>query len=236
MLPDFDNTQKWLNWFKTKRLYKIWVISPVILLVILVVLWNQLAELKKDLYTTRNELIPIKQLYPKLELSAAVAELIKSHKMLENEINLAKQKEIRKHFVPLSKDRVAIFQEEALNLANRHPNIDFEIEVLSDSPTNDLFRKAIELVDLFKGANIEAKYANTMFSSEHNVVIKYSEALPKDVVDEIDSLLRIVFKDTLYREFLKAGGKDRNSSIVIYFIGTPSFDNEGCVFYDTQIF
>jgi hypothetical protein len=35
MLPDFDNIQKWLNWLRTKRLYKLWVISPILFLLII---------------------------------------------------------------------------------------------------------------------------------------------------------------------------------------------------------
>ena len=201
MLPDFDNTQKWLNWIKTKSFYKIWIISPIVLLVIIGVLWNQRTNLKNDLDKTRNELIPIKQLYPKLELSAAVAKLIEDHNTLRTEVDLAKQQEIQKRFMALSQNRVTRFKEEALKLANRHPNIDFEIIVLSDSPTNDLFRKATELTNLFKGTNIKAKYANTVFSSRYNVVVKCSEALPKDIVNEIDMLLKIVFKN--YLDYVK---------------------------------
>jgi len=127
------------------------------------------------------------------------------------------------------------FKEEALKLANRHPDIYFEIHVLSDSPTRDLFRKAIELTDLFKGTNIKATYANTAISCEYDIVVKYSEALPKDIINEISILLKIVFRNTLYYEFLKPGGKDSDGIILIYFLGTPSFDDEGCVFYETPI-
>jgi len=202
MLPDFDNAQKWLSWLKARWFYRIWVISPIVLLVIIGVLSSQYTRLKNDLDKTKNELVPIKQLYPKLELSAAVGKLIEDHKILKNEIDIAKQKEMRKHFVPLSQNGVTRFKEEAMKLADSHSNIDFEIQVLSDSPTNDLFRKATELVNLFEGTSIEAKYANTIFSSEHNVVVRYSEALPRDVVNEINMLLKIVFKNTLHFEYL----------------------------------
>lgn len=83
MLPDFDNTQKWLNWIKTKRLYKIWLISPIVLVIVIILLWSQNARLKDNIEKTKNELIPIKELYPKLELSAAVAKLIENHNVIK---------------------------------------------------------------------------------------------------------------------------------------------------------
>ncbi len=236
MLPDYDNTIKWLNWLKTKRLYKIWMISPLVLLFIVGFLWKQNAELKNELDKTRNEIIPIKQLYPKLELSAAVAKLIENHNQLKTEIDIAKQKEVQRHFVPLSQNRAVQFKEEAQSLVSRYPHINFEFQVLCVNPSNHLFNKATELTDLFRTANIKAKYANTMFSSKYNVVIKYSEVLPQDMIDEIEQLLKIVFKNTLYFKSDKSSGKDSDGNILIYFLGTPSFDNEGCVFYEDSIF
>lgn len=235
MLLDFDNTQKWLNWIKTKRFYKLWIISPIVLVVILIALWNHNSKLKDKLEETKTELTPIKELYPKLELSAAVAKLIEDHNILKKEINLAKQKEIQKRFVPLCQTRVAEFIEEARNLVDSHSEVDFEVKVLSVNPSNDLFRKCTELKNLFRSASIKAKYASTVFSSKYNVVIKCSEALSRDVINEINQLLKIVFKNTLYFELLKPAGQDSDGNILIYFLGSPSFDNDGCVFYEKPI-
>ena len=236
MLPDYDNAQKWLGWIRTKWVFKIWLILPIVLSGVAFFLWRQNANLKEDLYKTRNEVIPIKELYPKLELSAGVAKLIESHNQLEAEVTLAEQKKVQTRFADLAENRVAEFVGKARDLVNRHTDIEFEFQVLSVNPSNDLFRKCIELTDLLGRAGIKAKYANTMFSSKHNVVIKCSEALPRDVINEIKELLKIVFKDTLHFEFLKPGGKDTDGSILVYFLGTPSFDNEGCVFYETPVF
>jgi hypothetical protein len=225
MLPDFDNAQKWLNWIKTKRFFKVWVISPILLSIIIIFLWKQNAKLKDDLEETRNEVAPIKQLYPKLELSAAVAQLIEKHNQLSAEVDLAKQKEGQKRFVPLSQNRVAEFGKKVRSFINRHPDLNFNVQVLSVNPSNDLYQKAIEFVNLFKSANVTAS----------NIVIKCSEALPKDVINELNQFLRIVFKNKLYYEILKSGGKDSDGDILIYFLGIPSFDSEGCVFYERPI-
>jgi hypothetical protein len=236
MIPDFDNTQKWLKWIKTKRFFKVWMISPILLSIIIIFLWKQNANLKVDLEKTRNEIAPIKQLYPKLELSAAVAQLIEKHNQLSAEVDLAKQKEEQKRFVPLSQNRVAEFRKKVRSFVNNHSDLNFNVQVLSVNPSNDLYQKAIELVNLFKSANVTARYANTMFSSKHNVVIKCSEALPKDVINELNQFLKVVFKNELNYELLKSGGKDSDGDILIYFLGIPSFDSEGCVFYETPIF
>ena len=114
--------------------------------------------------------------------------------------------------------------------------MNFEVKVLADSPGNDLYKKARELTDLFASGGIKAGYWNTAFSSEHNVVVRLSQALPREVISEINELLRIVFKNTLYFELLKPGGEDSDGNINIFFLGTPSFDNEGCVFYDSPMF
>lgn len=83
MLPDFDNTQRWLKWFKTKKLFKALIISPAILIIIIISLINSSNQLKDELEKLKTEIIPIKELYPKLELSAAVAQLLKNYSDLE---------------------------------------------------------------------------------------------------------------------------------------------------------
>jgi hypothetical protein len=169
-------------------------------------------------------------------LSAAVSKVIENYNQLKAEIDLAKKKAAQRNFVPLSQDHVDEFIKEARNLINRHRDINFNVQILCVDPSSNHFRKATELTNIFRSANIKAKYSNTMFSTEYNVVIKYSEDLPKDVVNEVQLLLKIVFKSTLYYEFRKSGGEDSKGNILIYFLGTPSFDNEGRVFYDTPIF
>jgi len=232
MLPDYDNSQKWLIWLKTKRFYKLWVISPILLCLVVLFLWKQNAKLKDDLNKTKREVAPIKQLYPKLELSAAVAQLMDNYNQLKAEADLVKQKEDQKRFVPLSQSRITQFRNNVRAFANRHADLNFVFKVNSVNPSIDLYRKATELVNLLKSADVIAKYANTMFSSTHNVVVKCSEALPKDAIDELNQILRIVFKNELYYELLKSGDKDSNGEILIYFLGHPSFDSEGCVFYE----
>jgi len=237
MLPDFDNTQKWLEWIRSKPLFTIiWSISPIALLIVAALLWNQNGKLKGELQKTRNDLIPIRQLYPKLELSAAVVKLLENHNQLKAEVDLAKQKELQKRFVSLSQNRVAEFEEGVHNLVTRHTDIKFQVKVNSVNPSNDLFRKCKELVGLFMAGGINAEYANTSFSSEHDLVIKCSEALKGEIVKEIGDLLEIVFKKPLHFEYLRSGGKEGDGVILIFFLGTPSFDNEGSVFYDTPTF
>jgi hypothetical protein len=86
-LPEFDNFQKWLNWFKTSPIYKFWLVLPIVLILWIGILHKENNFLRHKLSLIIAEITPIKELYPKLELSTAVVKLIEDYKILEIKIN-----------------------------------------------------------------------------------------------------------------------------------------------------
>ncbi len=97
-LPNFDNLMKYANWFKEKSWRKviltIWFILPIPLFAALYFLADYTSDLRTKVENIKDEIAPIKLLYPKLELSGAVSKLIDDYKKINSEHEKLKERTI----------------------------------------------------------------------------------------------------------------------------------------------
>lgn len=228
-IPDFDNFQKWLNWFKGKTLYKIWLILPIILFIIIGLLLTQNLSLKNDLRDMEKEIIPIKELYPKLELSAAVAKLMENYNILRGEVTMFQQKEEQKNYKPFSSSRQEEIKTALAELVQKYPAINLNLWIYCVKPSSDQFKKVNELVGLFNDANIPTKYSNTIMSATTELFLVYNPELNNELINDVVKILKIAF--LIDRISIKADDKNDDKLLELFFLGNPLFDDEGRIFY-----
>ena len=228
-IPDFDNFQKWLKWFKERIWYKIWLILPIILMIIVVFLVKQNLSLKNDLKNMEKEIIPIKELYPKLELSAAVAKLMEDYNVLKGEVTIFQQKEEQKNYKPLSSSRQEKLKTALAELAQKYPDITLNFWIYCVKPSSDQFKKVNELIGLFNDSSIPAKYSNTMMSATTELFLVYNPELNNELINDVVKILKIVF--LIDRIPIKADDKNDDKLLELFFLGNPLFDEEGRIFY-----
>lgn len=228
-IPDFDNFQKWLTWFKEKIWYKVWLILPIIFLIIIGLLIKQNSSLKNDLRNMEKEIIPIKVLYPKLELSAAVAKLMVDYNVLKGEVTIFQQKEEQKNYKPLSLFRQEELKTALAELTRKYPDINLNLWIYCVKPSSDQFKKVNELVGLFNDANIPTKYSNTIMSATTELFLVYNPELNNVLINDVAKILKIVF--LIDKIVIKADDKNDDKLLELYFLGIPLFDDEGRIFY-----
>jgi hypothetical protein len=228
-IPDFDNFQKWLNWFKERSWYKIWLILPIIFLGIIGLLVTQNSSLKNDLRDMEKEIIPIKELYPKLELSAAVAKLMGDYNLLKGEITKFQQKEEQKNYKPLTSSRQEELTTALHELVQKYPGLNLNLWIYCVKPSTDQFKKVNELLELFNDANIPTKYSNTIMSATTDLFLVYNPDLNRELISDVAEILKIVF--LIDRVPVKADDDNDDRLLELFFLGDPLFDNEGRIFY-----
>ena len=86
-LFDFDNCQKWWGALKKSPFYTFWLILPLGFGGLSIFLLNENFELREQLTTIREDVAPIRELYPKLELSGAVAKLIEDQELIKKRVD-----------------------------------------------------------------------------------------------------------------------------------------------------
>lgn len=228
-LLDFDNFQKRLNWFKERSLYKIWLVSPIILFITMGFLIKQNIALRKNLENIKNEIIPIKELYPKLELSVAVTKLLEDYRILEQEVAGLKQKEEQKKFKPLAEPHQKKLITSLKELIQKYPDIDLNFWIYCVKPSANQFKKVNELVKLFNDANIPTKYSNTIMSATTNIFLVYNSELNKQLINDVARILKIVF--LIDKVPIKVDDNNDDKLLELFFLGDPLFDSEGRIFY-----
>lgn len=228
-IPDFDNCQKWLNWFKERICYKIWLILPIILFIIIGLLVTQNLSLRDDLRNMEKEIIPIKELYPKLELSAAVAKLMEDYDVLKGEITIFQEKEEQKNYKPLSSSLQEEIKTALAELVQKYPDINLNLWIYCVKPSSDQFKKVNELIGLFNDANMPTRYSNTTMSATTELFLVYNPGLNNELINDVAKILKIVF--LIDRIPIKADDKNDDKLLELFFLGNPLFDNEGRIFY-----
>jgi len=228
-LSDFDNFQKWLSWVEKKPLYKIWLVLPIIFSIVIGLVIRQNIDLKSKLENMKNEIIPIKELYPKLELSAAVAKLVEDYQVLEGVVAEFRQKEEQKNFTPLALSHQKELTAALGELVQKYPDVNLTFRIYCVKPSADQFKKVNELVNLFNDANIPTEYRNTVMSATTNLFLVYNPELNKELINDVVRILKIVF---LIDEIPVKVDDDKDDRLLeLYFLGDPLFDNEGRIFY-----
>lgn len=145
---------------------------------------------------------------------------------LQSEINIFKNKESQKKYKPFSNKITSNVIGSLKKLLEKYPILKTKFSIMCVNPSKDKYQKARELVELFKNAGINADYSNTVMSANVNVFLLYPPNMSKKYLDELSTILSIIFK--INQVPVKENDKNR---FILYFLGTPYFDEEGRVFF-----
>ncbi len=91
-IPDYDNCVKWFACIKKRKLYAVWLSLPILMFFIIGVQWKIISKKNNEITEIKTQITPIKELYPKLELSGAVAKLLDNYQKIQKEVETIRQK------------------------------------------------------------------------------------------------------------------------------------------------
>ncbi|MBI5205808.1 MAG: hypothetical protein HZA11_12920 [Nitrospirae bacterium] len=145
---------------------------------------------------------------------------------LNSEITNLKTKELQKNFKPLSNKIKSEVNNSLKTLLTEYPNLKNKFLFMCVNPSKDTYQKALELVEIFKTAGINAEYTNTILSANANVVLLYPADFSNDKLNKLSIILLKIFDI----KQISVKQNDAND-FILYILGSPYFDDEGKVFY-----
>jgi hypothetical protein len=231
-LPDHDNFIKWLNWFKEKKIYKVWLCLPILFFCIIIYQYCVISKKNQTIKTTEEKIAPIKDLYPKLELSGAVSKLISDYDNISETLKKQKDKTEKLRWMaekdiykPLTED-IKTQLTQRLKTA-KEKNI--KKVLISSFDTNNNGKRVIgDLLELFKTVGIDASVARTGMSFGKGVSL-YKVKINQATVEAAEYLCNILAGYLKTKYSVKIDSKLEDGVIDIEFNGIPLFHEDGSV-------
>ncbi len=231
-IPDYDNCVKWFACIKKRKLYAVWLSLPILMFFIIGVQWKIISKKNNKITEIKNQITPIKELYPKLELSGAVAKLLDDYQKIQKEVETIRQKGKSHEFYPFAEGIKKTFLIKLKELNKKYPldKLSFSITCFDSSVYNT--KKAKEIKELLKTLSVKAKVLYGMGNLTENITISYDKSLTQEEAMEIVQPFTLLFSTVI--KLYPSETESKDYSMLFFHInlaGKPLFMENGKVFY-----